>query len=242
MTHPLWILKLGDTVPSVAALRGDFDDWIAAGLGLPAAQLRTAQVHRGEPLPSRAEVGAVVLSGSAAMVTTREPWSERTAEWLAEAVAADLPILGICYGHQLLAQALGGRVGDNPRGREIGTVEVALDGTGDDRLFAGLGETLCVQATHVQSVLELPAGAVRLASNGVDPNHAFRAAPRAWGVQFHPEFDAPIMRGYLRERREVLAAEGLDADAILRNVRDSAHGSDLLRRFAELALPSPASV
>jgi GMP synthase (glutamine-hydrolysing) len=233
---PLWILKLGDTVASVAARRGDFDDWIVAGLGLPPEQTRSAQIHRGERLPPLEEVSAVVLSGSASMVTDREDWSEQTVAWLARAVEADLPILGICYGHQLLAQALGGRVGDNPRGREIGTVEVTLEARGDDPLFAGFASSLCVQATHVQSVLSLPASAQRLGSNASDPNHAFRAAPCAWGVQFHPEFDADIMRGYLRERRAPLAAEGLDADALAGEVKDSPDGAALLRRFGELAV------
>jgi GMP synthase (glutamine-hydrolysing) len=54
-------------------------------------------------------------------------------------------------------------------------------------------------------------------------------------VQFHPEFDADVIRGYLETRREVLLSEGLDADALLAAVRDSAHGRSLLRRFAALA-------
>ena len=60
------------------------------------------------------------------MVSEREPWSERAAEWLREVAQRGIPLLGICYGHQLLAHALGGRVGANPQGREIGTVEVGL--------------------------------------------------------------------------------------------------------------------
>ena len=232
---PLWILKLGDTLPSVAARRGDFEDWIAAGLGLPPSRMRSLEIHTGDPLPSQDSVAAVVLSGSAAMVTEEEEWSERTAAWLAQIVRAGLPVLGICYGHQLLAHALGGRVGDNPRGREIGTVEVALEAAEDDPLFGGFASVLCVQASHLQSVLRLPPGARRLAANAADPNHAFRVAPRAWGVQFHPEFDADITRGYLRERSEALAAEGLDAAALMRSARDSPDGGALLRRFGELA-------
>ena len=81
---------------------------------------------RGEALPDPRSVRAVVVTGSAAMVTSREPWSERTAAWLCETVEVKTPVLGICYGHQLLAHALGGRVEDNPQGRHIGTVDVTL--------------------------------------------------------------------------------------------------------------------
>ena len=146
-----------------------------------------------------------------------------------------IPVLGICYGHQLLAHALGGRVARNPRGREIGSVEVeALPAARDDALLGALPVRLTVQATHVESVLELPPGARLLAVSRGDPHHAFSAGARAWGVQFHPEFDAEVIRGYLEARREILGREGLDAAALLAGVRESEDGRALLRRFAEL--------
>ena len=74
-----------------------------------------------------------------------------------------------------------------------------------------------------------------LAASIGDPHQAFSAGPRAWGVQFHPEFDADVIRGYLEARREVLRAEGRDPEALLAGVRESDHGPRLLRRFAALA-------
>jgi GMP synthase (glutamine-hydrolysing) len=229
------VLKTGSTLPELRARRGDYEDWIAAGLGLPSECIDVVSVHEGASLPPPGAPSGVVVTGSAAFVSQREPWSERAGGWLCEAVTAGTPVLGICYGHQLLAHALGGRVGRNPRGREIGTVEVeVLPAARRDPLFAELGSPLPMQATHLESVLELPPGARWLAASRGDPHQAFAVGPRAWGVQFHPEFDADVIRAYLAARREAVRAEGLDPDALERAVRDSPAGSVLLRRFADL--------
>ena len=233
--RPLLIVKSGRTLPELARRRGDYEDWIAAGMGLDPARLRIAHVYENAPLPEPDAFAGVVVTGSSAMVSHREPWSERTADWLAGAVRAGTPVLGICYGHQLLAHGLGGRVGQNPRGREIGTVEVRLSRAArGDPLFEQLPERLRVQATHVEAVLELPVGARLLASNGGDPHQAFAVGDSAWGVQFHPEFDADVVRAYLTARRDLLLAEGLDPEALRRGASDSPHGAALLRRFARL--------
>ena len=67
-----------------------------------------------------------------------------------------------------------------------------------------------------------------------DGYHAFRIGPRAWGVQFHPEFSAETARDYIRIRYETISAEGLDADALLAGVRESSDGEQVLRRFRAL--------
>jgi GMP synthase (glutamine-hydrolysing) len=230
------ILKTGATVSSIGERRGDFEDWITAGLGATAEQVQVVRAEEGEDPPDPGSAGAIVVTGSSAMVSAREPWSERAAKWLGAAVESDVPVLGICYGHQLLAHALGGTVAANPNGREIGTVDVTLtQASRDDELLAGFGGRLRVQASHLESVLELPPGAVRLAHTTLDPNHAFRVGRAAWGVQFHPEFDADIMRGYLAARREAVLAEGLDADALTSAVVEGPDGTAVLRRFAALA-------
>jgi GMP synthase (glutamine-hydrolysing) len=236
--RPLLIVKSGRTLASLAPRRGDYEDWIAAGMGLARARVRVACVFEDEPLPEPSALCGAVVTGSSAMVSERAAWSERTAAWLARAVEAELPLLGICYGHQLLAHALGGRVERNPLGREIGTVEVSLrDEAACDALFRGLPRRLRVQATHVEAVLELPRGARWLASSERDAHQAFAVGRTAWGVQFHPEFDADVMRSYLVERRAALTREGLDADALIREASDSPDGPALLRRFAALLRP-----
>ena len=164
------IVKTGSTLPELQARRGDFEDWTLARLGVDAA--RVVDVTRGERLPDATGFGGVVVTGSHDMVTEHLPWSERTAEWLAGAVARQVPTLAICYGHQLLAYALGGDVNDNPQGAEYGTVEVALapEAAADpllvalDRPTASLGTEQCVSPSYTMhpasAVTGLPAALV----------------------------------------------------------------------------------
>jgi GMP synthase (glutamine-hydrolysing) len=230
----LLLLQVGHTFEHLARVRGDYDDWFGAALGVGKA-LEVVKAADGEPLPGHFSYDGVVVSGSAAMVTDREPWSTLTAAYLLELVARDVPLLGVCYGHQLLADALGGRVEDNPRGRSVGSVTLALSPEArEDPLFSVLPEGPVLHVSHRQSVLRLPETATLLAASPSDPNHAFRVGKRAWGVQFHPEFDAEIVREYVLSRREIIEAEGGDPEALLAAVEDSDHGRALLRRFAEL--------
>jgi GMP synthase (glutamine-hydrolysing) len=229
------VVKTGSTLPGIRARRGDFESWIVQGLGLPSSQAEVVAVAEGAPLPDPGAPAGIVVTGSSAMVSAREPWSERASAWLASAVRAGTPVLGICYGHQLLAHGLGGRVGPNPRGREIGTIRVRVAPEArQDALLGALPPLTFAHATHLEAVLELPPGARRLAESDVDPNQAFAIGTRAWGVQFHPEFDADVMRGYLEGRRALLRDEGLDADRLLAEVREAPEAAALLRRFAAL--------
>ena len=236
----LVIVKTGSAEAAVRERRGDFEAWIEERTDFGAREIAVVDVGAGGALPEPSAVAGAVVTGSAAFVSEREPWSVRTGAWLARLVAASVPVLGICYGHQLLAQALGGRVGKNPRGREIGTVRVDVSAAQRiaDPLLGGLPGTIDVQATHLESVLELPPGARLLGSNEADPHQACAYGSRAWGVQFHPEFDGDVMRGYLAARAELLRAEGLDADRLGREVRESPHGALVLRRFSEIVRAS----
>jgi GMP synthase (glutamine-hydrolysing) len=179
----------------------------------------------------------IVVTGSPAMVSDRAPWSESAAAWLAKAVELGVPVLGVCYGHQLLAHAFGGEVGYHPEGRESGTYPVKLhEAAKEDALFASLPDEFKAQLTHRQAVLRLPAEAVLLASNDFEKHQAFRIGPSAWGVQFHPEFTADIMRAYLNVQAPDLEKEGFKPDTLIRQVEDSPHATSLLQRFSDLVI------
>jgi GMP synthase (glutamine-hydrolysing) len=232
---PFLIVETGQPVPSMRR-HGGFPHWIRTAAGLRRQQVTAIDVEAGGILPDSDGFAGVIVTGSGAMVTDRRSWSEDAAAWLRDAAGDGVPVFGICYGHQLLAHALGGEVGDNPAGREMGTVAVDLaPEAAVDPLFAGLPRRMLAQATHLQTVLRVPDGAVVLAASAQDPCHAFRWGDCAWGVQFHPEFSADHMRGYVRARREALAAEGADASRILADVRAAPVARRVLRRFVRLA-------
>jgi len=236
------IIKLGSTMPSLSTHRGDFEEWVLAGMAMRREDLIVVDPRRGEALPALDGLSGAVLTGSQATVTEHADWSERTADWLRRAVLRGLPILGICYGHQLLAYALGGEVGNNPQGSEFGTVTAQLKRSArTDWLLGGFGEAIKVQTSHSQSVLKLPPDARVLASSDMDPHLAFVVHENVWGVQFHPEFDVEIVKAYIRAHREELHEEGQDADALIETCEPSPAGPEILHRFTQLIAEPGAS-
>jgi GMP synthase (glutamine-hydrolysing) len=143
---------------------------------------------------------------------------------------------GVCYGHQLMAHALGGTVGWLAGGREIGTQIVARDAAARLDGLAPLPDAFPAQTTHRQSVLQPPANAEVLASSQRDPHQLLRYGPRTLSSQFHPEFTVDIMRAYIAARAGALRDEGLDPDALEQDVQTTEAARGLLERFAHAAL------
>jgi GMP synthase (glutamine-hydrolysing) len=241
----LVIVQPGQKIPALAQVKGDFSDWILAKLGHSADRLHIVRPQLGEPLPAPRASDAIVITGSASMVTDKDPWIATTGNWLRRAVETGCAVLGICFGHQLLAHAMGGEAGDNPQGIEAGTfpIQVTPEARGDG-LFGASPASLEVHAAHGQTVLRLPPGAVPLASSAKDAHHAFRIGERAWGMQFHPEFSAPITAGYVRYYATALEQQGEDASQVLNGVRETGAGVRLLRHFGRSAglLPTTAEM
>lgn len=233
------VVKTGEPVASVASRRGSFKDLIVGAAGDAWAGPWTEVDARTGPFPEPRGAAAFVITGSAANVPDREPWMLELEAWLRRVVDSGTPTFGICFGHQALAQALGGEVVRNARGREIGTVSIEI--TADDPALwpAGASRTFVANATHVDTVVRLPPGAAVLARSGLDDHQAVRFSPRCHSVQFHPEIDADVMRGYVDSRREILAREGFDVDALVERIDDGAGGTDVLRRWIRVVVGSP---
>src|SRR6056297_159544 len=133
----------------------------------------------GEAFP---DVDGVVVTGSRASVYWDEPWIAAVKEWTADAIDRGLPILGVCWGHQLLADVLGGEVAAMDA-YELGYVTIERT-TDQDPLFEGIDRRFTAFATHSDEVVTLPPGAEPLAENDRSI-HGFRAGA-VYGVQFHP--------------------------------------------------------
>lgn len=232
------LIKTGCTIEQIKPRHGDFENWFATGMGLD--EILQIDVYKQQPLPAPENLAGVVITGSPAMVSAREDWSEQTAEWLRKVIPTGLPVLGVCYGHQLLAHALGGRVGPNPAGRQIGTVKArCTDSAWDDPLLGRLPENFPAQTSHSEAVLDIPSGAVRLATSPRDRNFALRFADRVWGLQFHPEFSAAVTKDYIRYRAGDLRGEGLDPEGLLAAVTETGAAQSLLERFTGLVFQHP---
>ena len=226
-------MKTGSVLSEADIGQGDFEHWFGALLGT-AITHETVDVTRAQPEPPTRYRG-VVVTGSPAMVSDGADWSEAAAEWLRAAVSEKIPVLGVCFGHQLLAHALGGRVGDNPRGRQMGTQPVRLTAAAaSDELFSQLPGCFPAQTSHQQAVLELPDDAVLLATSPRDALHAFRYGHRVWGIQFHPEFSAATTRSYIQARRDALRDSGQDPDLLLAGVEETPLAASLVTRFGTL--------
>src|SRR5260370_24015591 len=167
-------------------LHGDYPRWFERALGRP---MPVGRAHAGEKLGRALEAhrpAGVIVTGSPLSVTSGERWMLELGSELLRAGSRGTPVLGVCFGQQLLARAAGGNVIVNPRGREIGTVRVQLSEAGRrDPLFAwASSESIEVQATHLDAVDPLPPGATVLASHENCSVQAYRLSEAVAGVQF----------------------------------------------------------
>lgn len=227
-------MKTGGTFPEYAAGNNDFEHWAAANMGLAHEEWQCVNVQAGETMPDPAEYAGTVITGSHDMVTDMTPWMRTAARWTRQAVAAGHPMLGICFGHQLMADALGGKAGYHPDGIEVGTVAVSrLPESKDDPIFSTLPDAFPGHVTHSQTALVLPPDSVHLATGTHDTHQAFRVGRHAWGVQFHPEFDAAAIRRYIRELTGKLTEAGRDVPAIEAAVTETPEAASLLKAFAD---------
>jgi GMP synthase (glutamine-hydrolysing) len=233
----IYVIKAGTTFPTVKEEYGDFDLWTIRAMGIKQDEAIIIDIQNMEPLPEYSECRGVVITGSHAMVTDHLPWSDLLLEWIPGLITRKIPFLGICYGHQLLAEAMGGKVGFHPKGEEIGTVEIALSSDAiKDPLFKDMPTSIPVHVTHTQSALMIPAGAIILAHNDFEPYHAIRIGSCAWGVQFHPEYNTDIMKAYIINQAYELMASGRNIDEIMMTVRETPDASSIMKIFTSIVL------
>lgn len=175
--------------PDPAAALDRFGTWLSEG----GVGVRVLRPFRGDPLPATVDSGGlIVLGGRTSLVGEDEyPWLADARALLRHAVETEVPVLGICLGAQMLAQATGGTVATGESGTELGVVEVELTAAcRQDSLFSGAPEPFLAGSFHSDAVAVLPPEGTLLGSTAMYAHQMFRVGDCAWGVQFHPEISA----------------------------------------------------
>ncbi len=191
---PILVLVCGAPAADLLATRGGYPEWFDATLDAPTT---AADARIGE-LPDPSDYSGVVVTGSGSGVHEELPWMRDAAAWL---LTHELPTLGVCFGHQLLAWAHGGVV--RPILPEYGIFDV--DVVEDDPLFDGLGSPFPAYEGHFDGVVEVPSNA-RLLARSERAVQALAFGDRVRGVQFHPEYGPEALYSALRRRGERLEA------------------------------------
>lgn len=209
---------------------------IGNGLRAQGIELQTLHPYAGEALPpSLAGFGGLLVLGGPmnADDLSGHPFLEAERSLIRAAVQGGVPVLGICLGAQLIARVLGAKVYKAPRA-EIGFKRVERTADADfDPLFGDFPEFDMVFQWH-EDTFELPLGATRLARSTVCENQAFRWGDLVWGIQFHLEVTAPMVRSWVEEyRSELNRNPDIDTGALASQLREAPRFS----RLSELAQP-----
>ncbi|MCB1339503.1 MAG: type 1 glutamine amidotransferase [Pseudooceanicola sp.] len=183
--------------------------------------------------------GAIV-TGSPASVNSGAEWVGRLLVLLREAVAARLPVFGACFGHQALALALGGAVGDNPGGFVHGLVPMQLGDVPD--WARALPDPLHLYASHGEQVTQLPDGARVWASSEGCPAAGFSIGRHVFTTQHHPEMSADFFAALTDAFANDLGAETVArARGSMTRPADRGAFAETVARFFEQGQASAAS-
>jgi GMP synthase (glutamine-hydrolysing) len=185
----------------------------------------------GELPADPSECDAWMTTGSRYSVNDDEPWIRSLEGFVREVAAAGVPFIGICFGHQLIAKALGGSVVKSERGWGVGLQKVQVR---DD---LGLGESYRVLASHQDQVESLPPGAEILGWSDHCPVSMLGVGSTILGIQGHPEFEAAYSEALMQSRRgHLIPEQTVDAGlASLEQSPDSERLADWILAFLEKA-------
>ena len=196
------ILQTGKVPEELKGKHGDYPDMFERLLADPDFAFETYQVVDGRFPDGPAACDGWLITGSKYGAYEDHDWIPPLEDFLKRVYAAGVPVVGICFGHQILAQALGGKVEKFEGGWSVGVKTYAID---------GIGGGLKVVAWHQDQVTELPVvNGLPAAVVGSTPFCRYAAlayGDRAWSIQPHPEFDGEFMADLIETRGKVLPEE-----------------------------------
>jgi GMP synthase (glutamine-hydrolysing) len=215
------------------------------GTWMNGVDLTTCRPYVGDQVPASIAGydGLVVMGGEmGAHDDHRAPWLPAVRELIRRASEARVPTLGICLGHQLCAVALGGEIEVNPKGRQLGLLDVGWTvAAADDELLGGLVGPRRAMHWNDDVVSRLPDGAVQLATADTGEVQAARHAPTVWGLQWHPEVDDALVGMWAEEGGLTAAEKQRLLDELVQGRADlDVAWRPLAERFADLVVSSRA--
>lgn len=196
------ILQTGQSPDVLRAGMGDYPDMFARLLADRGLDFRSYHVEAMEFPDSVHDCDGWLITGSRHGAYEDHPFIAPLEDFIRKAYAAKVPLVGICFGHQIIAQALGGKVERFEGGWSVGPTDYDFG-----------GETLTMNAWHRDQVTALPPGAERVATSAFCENAALVYGDRAFTVQAHPEFSDEFVGGLMETRGKGVVPDALMAEA-----------------------------
>ena len=195
----LLIISAGPGMDEIRNLYGHAIDWISSFLTVPSLDISINHIYKNETFDS-SKYDAWIITGSAFSVTDNNQWMSTLKDKIRYGYNNSIPMLGICFGHQIISSALGGEVKKNTKGWELGSHKVNFSKKGKESLlFKGINFNDYFYFSHEDIVLNLPENAIELASNDMGLQ-SYSINNQIYGVQFHPEFSNEITKKYVKIR------------------------------------------
>ncbi len=231
-TFTLGILEAGDNRPELIDEHGGYSDWFEDLIGSDPDQpfaFRRYTTHAGVLPASPQECDGYLITGSRYSVTEQAPWMLAAKDFIRRA-SADRPFIGVCFGHQLLADTFGGRVEPADYGWIVGVHE--FDVIGQKPWMTPASPKIALVGSNCDQVTQPPPGAEVLAGSADCPIGMMQIGANVITVQTHPEAPKPLMEIIYNIRRDLIGSSRTD-DAIrtLAHPTDSTIVAQWFRRF-----------